>query len=262
MKSAAIFLFLMLFSACAMNTVESRKLAENPPSEVSEPVSKTPVLVELFTSEGCSSCPPADRALAFLDKEQPIMQAEIITLALHVDYWNYLGWKDEFSSPLFSRRQEFYAQKFKLNSSYTPQMVVDGNWEFTGSDLGRATSAIMEAAKSPKAKLIVSRDGDRLNVNISGLPGHRGATVYLAVAENNLSSNVARGENKGQKLEHAAVVRELKAVGLVEAGAESLESQIVLPNNPVWKRENLKAVLFVQDNTSRKILGIIKVLLE
>ncbi len=118
-----------LFGCASQNetaTAQTRETKQNQPSKPVETRAKTSVLVELFTSEGCSSCPPADRVLSQLEKQQPNGEAEIITLALHVDYWNYLGWKDEFSSKQFSERQSGYAERFKLDSIYTPQMVVDG----------------------------------------------------------------------------------------------------------------------------------------
>jgi hypothetical protein len=174
---------------------------------------------------------------------------------LHVDYWDYLGWKDEFSSPLFSRRQEFYVQKFKLDSAYTPQMVVDGNAQFTGSNLGQAAKAITEAAKSPKAAIQISKAGDKLNIKITDLPEHDVATVFLAIAEDNLTSKVERGENKGKNLEHVSVVRELKGLSTINPPDKSFETETSVQINPGWKRENLKAIVFIQENKSRKILG-------
>ena len=112
---------------------------------------KTPVLVELFTSEGCSSCPPADDVLARLEQDQPFPNVEIIALGQHVDYWNYLGWSDPFSAPAFSQRQGDYARAFARDGVYTPQMVVDGRAEFPGGNGAKARGAIIDAAKSPKA---------------------------------------------------------------------------------------------------------------
>ena len=256
MKSAILFLFVIFSAACTMQTVESQKRTENQPSEIANPNSKEMVLVELFTSEGCSSCPPADKALAFLEREQPAPQAEIITLAFHVDYWNYLGWKDEFSSPIFSQRQELYGQKFKIDSIYTPQMIVDGQTEFVGNNSGKAVSTVMEAVKLKKAKVELVLSENLLKINISEISKVENATVFVAIAEDNLSSNVKRGENSGRVLEHASVVRELKAVGSVNGGNSIFSTETRLEFQPNWKKENLKIIVFVQENESRKILGV------
>ena len=260
MKSTLVLLLAIAFSACAWQKVESQPLADNPKSKIENP--KPKVLVELFTSEGCSSCPPADRALAFLQKEQPHSQAEIITLAFHVDYWNNLGWKDEFSSPLFTQRQQFYAQKFRLDSAYTPQMVVDGSYELIGSNLDKVHKAISATIKTAKAKIELSNDDNKLKVDISGVTNTSDATVYLAIAEDNLASSVQRGENAGNRLEHISVVRELKMLGKIAQGESQFAGETLLEFNPVWQRENLKLVVFVQENQSRKVLGVDFVALE
>jgi hypothetical protein len=256
MKPALIFLFLIFSTSCAVNTVESQKRTENPQSESIDLQSKQPVLVELFTSEGCSSCPPADRALAFLEKEQPSAQAEVITLSLHVDYWDNLGWKDEFSAPLYTQRQEFYAQKLKLDSTYTPQMIVDGKIEFVGSDLGKAAKAIAEAVKFQKGRVEVAENSDKLTVKITDLPAHEASNILLAITEDNLVSNVVRGENSGKRLEHQSVVRELKSIGTLNPKEKSTEIEMILQFNRNWKKDNLKIVVFVQENDSRRILGV------
>lgn len=249
----------VIFAACSFQTVESQKLEEKqtPKSEIQN--IKSPVLVELFTSEGCSSCPPADNALAFLEKEQPFMQAEVITLSLHVDYWNYLGWKDEFSSPLYSQRQAVYAEKLRLGSTYTPQMIVDGQIQFVGSDVGKASQAIVEAAKSPKANVEIVVRGDSLKIKISDAPKHSDASVFLAIAENNLASTVKRGENSGKNLAHASVVRDLRPIGKLEAKSGGFEQQTTVARNPQWNQTNLSYVVFVQENESRKIIGTARV---
>ena len=217
---------------------------------------RKPVLVELFTSEGCSSCPPAERLLEKLEKEQPYSNAEIITLALHVDYWDNLGWKDEFSSALFSRRQDIYAQAFRKGQTYTPQMIVDGRTQFVGSNSSDAAKAITENAKNQKANIEISAIGELLKVRISAIPKHDNATVFLAVAEDNLASDVKRGENSGKKLEHISVVRELKSLGMVKPDQNEFKYEQLVQMQGKWKKENLKLVIFVQENQSRKVLGV------
>lgn len=245
-----------LFAACSMQTVESQKIEKKQSEPIENTGKRSPVLVELFTSEGCSSCPPADAALAFLEREQPFMQAEIIALSLHVDYWNNLGWRDEFSSPLYSQRQTVYAQKLKLDSTYTPQMIVDGRFQFVGSNTGEASKAILEAAKSAKANIEAVVRGDALQIKITDAPKHEDASVYLVVAESNLASNVKQGENAGKNLAHASVVRELRPIGKLEAKSAVFETQTSIEKNPNWRIENTSYVVFAQENESRKIIGI------
>src|SRR5262245_35879021 len=114
---------------------------------------RVPVLVELFTSEGCSSCPPADELLGRLVAEQPVESAEIIALSEHVDYWNRLGWVDPFSSPSATARQRQYVDAFDLDGAYTPQMIVAGRSQFTGSRRREALAAIASAAQEPHGKV-------------------------------------------------------------------------------------------------------------
>ena len=220
---------------------------------------KQPVLVELFTSEGCPTCPPADRNLTFLETEQPFAEAELITLSLHVDYWNSRSWKDEFSSPMFSRRQDIYGQIFKISSVYTPQMIVDGQMQFAGTDLAKVQKAIVESAKSEKGKVELStvedkNSGTKLQVKISDLPKHEVSTVFLAVAEDNLASN--RTASSDAKRVFTSVVRELKSLGFLAAEQKNMETETFLQFQPNWKMENLKLVVFVQENGSRKVSAI------
>ncbi|MEN3331399.1 MAG: hypothetical protein V7641_764 [Blastocatellia bacterium] len=225
------------------------------------------VLVELFTSEGCSSCPPADELLMQLDQAQPIADAEIIALSEHVDYWNHLGWTDPFSSAQFSERQNQYASRFRRDDIYTPQMVIDGSAEFVGSNAGRAREAIEAAGRAPKARITLavapaakaaSHDVP-LAVRIDNVPeitkGDR-AEVVLAISESGLHSSVARGENSGRRLSHTAVARKLATVGSLDAEANELTLTTTAHLDGKWQRNHLKAIVFIQERRSRHVLGV------
>lgn len=252
-----IFMAVAFLNGCTTMNGE-RVAAENtedaPPPVVNEMA--TPVLVELFTSEGCSSCPSADRVLLTIARDTGVSKARVITLAFHVDYWNYLGWKDRFSTAEFTRRQEAYARQFKLDSTYTPQMVVDGSSEFVGSNRPNAIDAISENALQPKAALDLAFAENKLSANISGLPSHSDATVYLAVAESKLFTKVGGGENSGSTLEHASVVRSLTPIGKISTRENSLRTEQMIPTNREWKNENVKFVVFVQENSTLKVLAV------
>ena len=221
------------------------------------------VVVELFTSEGCSSCPPADRVLLALETSRgprSVVPAgvEIIALGEHVDYWDQLGWKDRFSSPLFSARQQDYGKAFRLESVYTPQMVVNGQKEVLGSDSRAVRDAIGKAAKEPHAEVAISMtSAETVSFRVSKLPPEsREADILLAVTENGLVTPVYGGENSGHELRHAAVVRSISSLGRLDPkrpGEYSAVAQLNL--RPDWTRSNLKLVVFVQDRTTRRILG-------
>ena len=229
---------------------------------------RSPVIVELFTSEGCSSCPPADAVLARLQQTQPVAGAEVIALGEHVDYWNYIGWSDPFSSAAFGARQGTYAQAFgQQDRVYTPQMIVDGQSEFNGSAMNKAIEAIAKAARSPKADVRIvipetktQEDNQkvRLNVSVKNLPPvDRGdeAEVILALTEDKLSSNVTRGENSGRNLAHTAVVREMRALGRVDPATKTFDSEKTMAIADGWKRDDLRVVVFVQARAHRRVLG-------
>jgi len=247
-------------------------LAQRPASGVaprSAAAATTPVLVELFTSEGCSDCPPADAVLARLIAEQPIAGAEVIGLSEHVDYWDRLGWKDRFSSAALTNRQQVYGSQFNLESVYTPQMVVDGRAQFVGSDARAARTAIERAVASPHATVALTLDtaSDRAvaaAVTVAGVPkpgkGDR-ADVHVAVIEDQLSTQVMRGENRGRTLAHTAVVRSMTAIGQVTPeGRASAHAEI--PINAEWRRDQLKIVAFVKEQRGRAILASASVPLQ
>lgn len=214
------------------------------------------VLVELFTSEGCSSCPPADKVLTILQNDQLVPNAEVITLGYHVDYWDHDGWKDRFSAHAFTVRQETYARQFKLSGPYTPQIVVDGAKELVGSNRAQANEAIAESAKNSKASIDVKLDGDRVHGTVSALPVHIDATIYLAIAESKLVSNVSAGENSGSKLEHSSVVRLLASIGTIKASDSKAKFDADVPTDEDWKNGNLRYVVFVQEGSTLRIMAV------
>jgi hypothetical protein len=225
---------------------------------------RVPVVVELFTSEGCSSCPPADQFLMQLDKNQPVPGANVIILSQHVDYWNQLGWTDPYSSKAYSQRQDAYAVALHTDGPYTPQMIVDGRTEFNGTDMRKARAAIEQAARNPKAAVIVTPsatpEGARLQIHVDGADFSKvagKADVMLAITENDLSNSVTRGENAGHNLSHNGVVRRLTQIGTANKDGFTADPVVVLDKS--WKRENLRAVVFLQDRTSRRVLGAAEV---
>jgi hypothetical protein len=213
---------------------------------------RTPILLELFTSEGCSSCPPADKLLEALDR-QPIPGADLIVLGEHVDYWDG-AWRDRFSSPAFTKRQWDYAKYFRLQGVYTPQLIVDGKREFVGSHTAGAAAAIEQALKSHKhpIQLSATANGNKLQatIQIQNLAS-KGATVFLALAENQSQSQVTRGENAGSLLNHTAAVRSLQAIGAV---TNDFDKTVELPIPANTK--GLRVVAFVQDRATGHILAI------
>jgi hypothetical protein len=221
------------------------------------------VIVELFTSEGCSSCPPADALLKELSEQQKMEGVQIVALEEHVDYWNHLGWKDPYSAAEFSQRQSDYAQVFGTDGVYTPQMVVDGQSEFVGSRSVAARGAIQKAANQPKAEIVLiggansSPGKPAFEVQIKSLGGIsvRGETeLWIAVTEKDLQTDVKAGENSGETLKHAAVVRILRKIDTVRDPA-GYERRIQVTLDPDWKKENLAVVVFLAEKNSRKIVG-------
>ena len=229
------------------------------------------VVVELFTSEGCSSCPAADDLLREWLTTQPVAGVEIVGLSEHVDYWDRLGWRDPFSSSAFSARQSAYdAAVFRDNRVYTPQLVIDGRLEAIGSDALAVRRAIVDASRQPKAmvQLTASSEGaDRLQVRVrvqglASVPRQGVAEVVLAVIEDGLATKVARGENGGRTLRHAAVTRSLTTLGAVDASARDHTLHGSVPLSTSWSRANVRLVALLQERDSRRILVAAAVGLE
>ena len=214
---------------------------------------RQPVLVELFTSEGCSSCPPADALLEKLDREQPVAGAEIIVLSEHVDYWNHDGWKDPYSSAAITARQEAYAHRLGLDDPYTPQMIVDGTSQVNGSDAGKVLATVRQAMGEPRVAMRI-QDGA---IEIDPLPEgkvHK-ANVYVAYAAEGGTSNVLRGENQGRVLHHVAMVAEILQIGSINAKA-GLKTRLPVRESPAGVGARL--VVFVQEPGNGRVWGAVE----
>jgi hypothetical protein len=209
------------------------------------------VLVELFTSEGCSSCPAADALLAEIDRTQPLPGIRVIVLSEHVDYWNHIGWKDPFSSPAFSRRQEQYARRFQLASIYTPQLVVDGKSEMVGSDERSVRQAILNAAKHPKVPMRVQTSSTGLRIDIDAALADDAVLILASADSSTTVSDVKRGENSGRLLKHVAVVRSLKEIGVVSKGKPFATTV------PVGEGTgNKRWIAFLQERGQGRVIGV------
>lgn len=263
-------LLIVLGFAKERTNLEKMNIDDKTAKVVKPTANQRAVLVELFTSEGCSSCPPADRVIKELANEQPIANANIIVLSEHVDYWNRLGWQDPYSSKEFSLRQNNYAQVFRNDSVYTPQMVINGTYELNGSDKEKALELISKSANKPTCQIEVNyqelkKNTLNIDINITDLSilnptqVNTSNEIILAVAEDNLSSSVIRGENAGRKLLHISVVRKLTVLGQINVNknnSSNYKSSVIIDLSDKWQRDNLKIVVFVQNHKTREVFGI------
>jgi hypothetical protein len=226
---------------------------------------RKPVVVELFTSEGCSSCPPADALLQKLEEQQPVAGAEVIALEEHVDYWNHDGWVDPYSSAEWTERQQAYVDLFKKDA-YTPELVVDGHSQFVGNNPREALLEIEKAALGAKTEVSITagkpnaEGSQQFNVWVGKLAGGSTrdvAEVWLAVTEDGLHSSVSRGENAGHVLHHVATLRSLRKIGVADANgaSASFARDTLVKFNSHWNPDTLHVTVFVQKKKSREILG-------
>ena len=215
---------------------------------------KAPVLVELFTSEGCSSCPPADQLLSKIQKAAPT----VVVLSEHVTYWNNLGWKDPYSSRVSTDRQSDYVQRLGLESSYTPQMVVNGRYEFVGSDAASASHAIEKASTSEATPITISdvrTIGGHVTYEIETGTVSRDSRLLAVLAQDEGEEHVANGENGGRVLRHVQIARLVQQLATVKSeqsykGSESLD----LP--PLVAGSGWHLVVFLQQGNGGPILGV------
>jgi hypothetical protein len=242
-------------------------LAEGPRDESAAPVGRVPpsgvAVLELFTSEGCSSCPPADEVLGAIAKESGGKQ--VYALAMHVDYWDRLGWKDPYADAAFSERQRDYASVLRsANGVYTPQMIVNGHTEFVGSDRKRADAAVADALKAAapiRVALTVTRAAGASKVVVeyrlstAAAEGERalsaGAVLNVALVEDGLSTRVKAGENLGRTLAHERVVRRFTTIAIKDGREGAVEIEV--PEGVAVERSEV--IAFVQERSPGKVLG-------
>ena len=243
-------LFLLLCAAPGQSQVAGTRAAA------------TPILIELFISEGCSSCPPADAWLQTLDSTQPIAGAQMIVLSEHVDYWNHDGWKDPYSSSFFTDRQSAYVRALGISSPYTPQVIVDGTNEAHLDNQQQISQVFLKAAKTPHVPVSIgaaSVEGNspavvRAHIEAVGTASKHSADVYAAIALDHAESQVLRGENGGHRLKHVAVVEELVRIGKLEKGktfTQDYQGRLKPGEDP----KNLRLIVFVQEPGQGEVLG-------
>jgi hypothetical protein len=213
-------------------------------------------VIELFTSEGCSSCPPADALVARIQKESS--DKPVYILAFHVDYWNRLGWKDVFSSSEYSERQKQYARLLNLSSVYTPQIVVNGHTEFVGSEEGNLRNVIRTNLQKP-AKAEITLNDVKINGDKASLQYHaegvtNSTSLLLALVEKTATSKVKRGENGGRTLSHVQIVRQLLSVSLKNSSSGT--ENIALPHS--FNPQNFEVIGFIQNTSNGEITGATK----
>jgi hypothetical protein len=262
-KSAPVHLIAMIgaitFALGAGTLFAGERAAFSQSSASSE---DTPVVLELFTSEGCSSCPPADELLSRLGA----LTTGVIPLAYHVDYWDSLGWSDPFSSSQWTMRQVEYVRAMQLSGSYTPQIVINGRWQCVGSDPNRIARAIATARATPPPGVVTVRatppaaGSHKLNVSVSAhimrTAGDKSLIVVVAIYENGLMAKIDGGENRGHRVRYDYTVRKIiPAFELRPTAGSALENELSVDLDPSWKLDHLGVAAFIQDETSLAIDG-------
>jgi hypothetical protein len=261
-----IFLSGLLLSCSILNTacngtraVSAAMVSEASATEADASQVRQQVLVELFTSEGCSDCPPADALLGRLDATQFVPGAQAIVLSEHVTYWNHDGWVDPYSLDEMTQRQSGYASRFRIDSVYTPQAVVDGDAQMIGSDTAALSHAISAAAQKPKPELRIegaSWNGNTIGFAVKAPDGSHGV-LNIALAEDATSSAVSRGENAGKTLHHVAVVRFLKSMGRNKTDEKPLTLQ--LGNAKALTGHAYRLIAFLTDGEGGPVLAVTEV---
>jgi hypothetical protein len=255
MRSFRIFITVACLGLAAMVT-QAFIIIKNKKVVKVEAAGKGFAVIELFTSEGCSSCPPADALVARVQKESN--DKPVYILSFHVDYWNRLGWKDVFSSAEYSKRQNLYARWLKLSSIYTPQIIVNGRTEFVGSEEGNLRSAIKNSLqKTAKVELTLSAikaENEKATLKYHAEGAANDESLLIALIEKNATTKVQGGENGGRTLAHVQIVSQLKSIPL-KSGISGTEN-IALPHG--FDPQKYELIGFVQNTSNGEITGATK----
>src|SRR5579871_2457916 len=245
----------ILFAA-SLSIIPISLAANQPATPPDQP--RVPILLELFTSEGCSSCPPVDEFVRRMDETQPVAGAYLIVLSEHVDYWDHDGWKDKYSSAQFTDRQNGYVHALNLQTAYTPQMIVDGYVELKGNT-SEIEQTFAKELKVPKIPIRIAaariEAPSQLKIAVQAdAPEKHGGTVWVAVALDHAASQVSAGENSGKQLQHVAVVEELRKVGKLDKG-KPFSQDVAVKLKPDTDPKNLRIIAFIQESNEGKVLG-------
>ena len=252
---------LRLSLASLMSVGSSMALIGNHPTATGAP---TAILVELFTSEGCSSCPPADLTLEKMDTLQPVPGAQLIVLSEHVDYWNHEGWTDPYSSASITNRQNGYVHVLGLKTAYTPQVVIDGSAELRLNDPAQASQIFQKAVSVSKVPVRITSatiEGNKPaivqgTIEAESAPEQQhNADIFVAVALDHVESQVSSGENRGRQLVHVAVVLDITKVGKLEKGESFHQDFQVKLNLPHTSSRDIRIVAFIQETGLGRVLG-------
>jgi hypothetical protein len=260
LKTSGSLLLAALFIAFLWGGNDSESSSRTSPANL--PTSPQTVLVELFTSQGCSSCPPADLVLQRLVEDTQEGNLEVIALSYHVDYWNRLGWKDPYSQAIFSERQRQYAQVLPDQRVYTPQMVIQGQRAHVGSREQEVRASIKSILQQPQAttlstSLKAATKGSQLREITYEITGKTdGITLQMALVETSLANDVPRGENSGHRLAHTNVVRTFTSeINPKPQGTLTVDTRVLADAS------RGKVVIFVQDTEYMTVLGVVEVVL-
>jgi len=231
------------------------------PNQADQKSQPRAVLVELFTSEGCLSCPPADALLRGIDGKRTDYGQLIVGISEHVTYWNQVGWSDPFSAPAYTERQNTYGARLGLDSVYTPQMVINGEEQIVDSDSASLLRALQKEEHRPQLDIHIasaSISGNMLMVDFSvdgNVPG-QGVDIFAVLAEDVTSSNVLRGENSGRTLSHVSVARSMTRVASFKTAAEQSVHIPVAKSVMTRPSQGRHLVLFAQTTGLGRVLGV------